>query len=218
MMSTLRLLQPYHVTRSSLVAYSRRSSRCRTMRKQIVHFSNERETGGFKFPKVTEDNPFDILGIPKSSSYQNVKQKFVELALKYHPDVSENRDDDKDVEEFIRLREAFEAIQENSDGSARLTKDGDLSMSDEEFHAWFYEETGHHDVMFKMDLRTRKEVIEAATEQSQGGLDRGGMWEMARNMAQQQESLKNKKKRFKTTVGIEEPNSTSTNTRRRRRR
>jgi DnaJ-class molecular chaperone len=172
---------------------------------------------GFKYPSVIDNNPFDILGISKGSSYKNVRRKFVELAMKHHPDVSEN--DDGDVEEFVRLREAFETIRESEDGTARLTKDGETGWSDDEFQAWFHEETGHQDVMFRMDLNTRKEVINMANIQSQGGLDKGGMWEMARVMAQQEESLKKQKKNFKSSLGIgSEISSEETSSRRRRKR
>jgi DnaJ-class molecular chaperone len=172
----------------------------------------------FGYPKAQENNPFDILGIPKASSYESVKRRFVELALKHHPDVSENDDEDGGVEEFIRLREAFEAILENADGTARLMKNGESSMSDDEFQAWFYEETGHNDIMFRMDLTTRKEVIEAGNTQSQGGLDHGGIWEMARSMAEQEESLKKQKKNFKTPVALKPGSSSERSVRRRRRR
>ena len=110
------------------------------------------------------------------------------------------------VEEFIRLRKAFEAIRESSDGTARLVEEGDASSwSDDNFQAWFYEETGHQDVMFKMDFGTRKEVIDIANNQSQGGLDKGGMWEMARTMAQQEENLKKKKHHYSmsSSIGLE---------------
>jgi DnaJ-class molecular chaperone len=182
----------------------------------ILATSSEQKVGWFsnsgnsniRYPSIQGENPFDILGIPKNSSYEGVKRKFVELAMKTHPDISSKREDGKEagsVEDFIRLRQAFEAIHKNSDGTARLVDDGeDSSWSDDNFKAWFYEETGHQDVMFAMDLATRKEVMDIAESQSQGGLDKGGMWEMARNMAEQEKSLKNQKQNFtKTSVGVE---------------
>jgi DnaJ-class molecular chaperone len=87
---------------------------------------------GFKCPSVIDNNPFDILGIPKGSSYENVKRKFVEPAMKHHPDVSES--DDDDVEEFVRLRQAFETIRESEDETARLTKDGETDWSGSKAH------------------------------------------------------------------------------------
>ena len=189
----------------------------RFLKNPLFRSINSGGDSNFEFPKIEETNPFDILGIPKSSSYKHVKQRFVELALKYHPDVAK-KDEETDVEEFIRLRKAFEMIRESEDGGARLKVEGETnSMSDTEFQAWFYEETGHHDVMFKMDINTRKEVIDVVKNQSQGGLDKGGMWEMARTMAEQEESLKQKKLKFgKARVGVE--SSSESNARRRRKK
>jgi hypothetical protein len=54
-------------------------------------------------------------------------------------------------------------------------------------------------------------------------LDRGGMWEMARKMAEQEEMLKDQKRKFKNpTIGLESSSSSevqnSSNVRRRRKR
>ncbi|KAL3926429.1 MAG: hypothetical protein SGARI_005613 [Bacillariaceae sp.] len=71
-----------------------------------------------------------------------------------------------------------------------------------------------------MDIQTRKEVIDMSS-QAQGGLDRGGMWEMARKMAEQEEMLKDQKRKFKKgAIGLEESSvsDSKTSTRRRRRR
>lgn len=180
------------------------------------------------YPTIHETNPFDILGIPKVSTYREVKHRFVELALQHHPDLNANGDST----EFLRFRQAFERIRESQDGTARLGSDGPEEggastrwSSDEEFLAWFHEETSHQDVMFRMDLATRKEVMDIAKSQSQGGLDRGGMWEMARAMAEQDQSLRKKKKDYQGTIGIptnqplaESDNEPAQSPRRRRRK
>jgi phage shock protein A len=184
------------------------------------------------------ENPFTILGIPQTSSYDAVKRRFLELALQHHPDLAgknstsrgknESDADDRltdttttttsrnDTDNFIRFRQAFEAVKENSDGSASLrssssrsSRDNNNIWTDEEFQAWFYEETGHSDVMFRMDLKTRKEVIDVAESQSQGGLDKGGMWEMARSMAEQEQALMNQKSKFNRSVGVAQSSSSS---------
>ena len=187
--------------------YYPRNTVLSTTSQQLKHASSNKRfissssSSNQKYPTIhDDDNPFEILGIPKASSYEVVKRRFVELALKHHPDVAETKndddtDDDRDIETFIRLRQAFETIRENEDGSSRLVGDSDEDgWSDEEFYAWFYEETGHRDVMFKMDIQTRKEVIDVIkTDQSQGGLDKGGMWELARSMAQEEQYLRKSK-------------------------
>lgn len=163
-----------------------------------------------KYPTIHETNPFDILGIPKVATYREVKRRFVELALQHHPDLNANGDST----EFLRFRQAFEMIRESQDGTAQICNSGEDKgytswSSDQEFLAWFHEETGHQDVLFRMDLATRREVIDMAKSQSQGGLDRGGMWEMARAMAEQEESLRKTKKDYQGTIGISTPNSLS---------
>jgi hypothetical protein len=55
-----------------------------------------------------------------------------------------------------------------------------------------------------MDLGTRKEVIDIANSMSQVGLDKGGMWEMARNKSEQDKTLqKQKNSHSKASVGLE---------------
>jgi curved DNA-binding protein CbpA len=186
------------------------------------------------FPhQIRSDNPYEVLGIHKSATYDEAKRRFFELALQHHPDTSKsidpnnntNDDRDKNVKAFIRFRQAFEALREGKDGMIYTSdeEDGSLWSSDEEFNAWFYEETGHSDIMFRMDIQTRKEVIDVVNNQAQGGLDRGGMWEMARKMAEQEEMLKDQKRKFKNpTIGLESSSSSelqnSSNVRRRRKR
>ena len=171
-------------------------------RPYMYEMYTKRALSHWNYPTIHETNPFDILGIPKVSTYHEVKRRFVELALQHHPDLNANGDSS----EFLRFRQAFEQIRESQDGTAQLGNEEDGSSSrwssDQEFMAWFHEETGHQDVMFRMDLKTRKEVIDMANTQSQGGLDRGGMWEMARAMAEQEDSLRNKKKDYQGTIGI----------------
>jgi DnaJ-class molecular chaperone len=207
---------------------------------------NHRDPFAHQKVVVRAESPFEILGVPKTATYQEVKRRFVELALQHHPDTipvvknnsdknNNNSKDDgnvayqddqhKSVEHFIRFRKAFEALKEDGNGivSARHHDDEAslLWSSDEEFNAWFYEETGHADIMFRMDMQTRKEVIHVVQSQAQGGLDHGGMWEMARRMAEQEEMLKDQKHRYpKTLVRLEAGSSatTSSSVRRRRKR
>lgn len=59
---------------------------------------------------------------------------------------------------------------------------------DSSFNDWFYQETGTS-LSFYMDSATRKEVADVVTSNmSPGGLDRGGMWEMARMIAREEEA------------------------------
>jgi DnaJ domain len=165
----------------------------------IARHNNQLFSSSQRYPSISDDSPFEILGIPKTSSYQEVKCRFVELALANHPDHSK----DGSSADFIRFRRAFECIKKNHDGCATESGgENSVGWTDEEFQAWFYEEIGHHDVLFRIDLASRKEIIDIANTQSQGGLDRGGMWEMARAMAEQERNLRDKNE-FSGSIGID---------------
>ena len=181
-----------------------------------------------EFPRIRSgENPFKILGVSNSATYTEVKQRFLELALKHHPDHStthstsedENNSSERSVVDFIRFRQAFESLKEDMDGTASQVEKGAPSWTDEEFKAWYYEETGHADLEFRMDIKTRKEVIDVYNQQVQGGLDRGGMWEMARRMAEEETFLMENKNKIKRTVGLHDAKAdTNASVQRRRRR
>ena len=57
---------------------------------------------------------YEVLGVPRSASEDEIKKAFRKLARKYHPDV--NRDDPKTAEaKFKEINEAYEVLsnQEN---------------------------------------------------------------------------------------------------------
>ena len=54
--------------------------------------------------------------------------------------------------------------------------------------------------------------------QAQGGLDRGGIWEMARRMAEEEEILKENKNKIKRTVGLNDGGKSPANSGLQRRR
>jgi hypothetical protein len=131
--------------------------------------------------------PFSVLGLASNNApaYKEVKRKFVELALQHHPDRSGGSADS-----FLKVRQAFEAIRELPDGTCTLSdqldglKSAGNSWSDDRISDWFFRETGQS-ISFRIDYATRKQIAIAATL-APGGLDRGGMWEMARMIAQEE--------------------------------
>lgn len=103
--------------------------------------------------RIRKTNPFDVLGVPRDSSAATVKQKFLQLALRHHPDTSSDSNANSDA--FVEIREAFENIKQNFSQNG----DGDDNMmsswlTEEEFDNWFYEETGQ-----RMNATTRREVM-----------------------------------------------------------
>ncbi len=89
---------------------------------RLINFSDKGSNNYVKYPRTHGANSFNVLGVPKMSTCDAVKRKFVEIALKHHPDTSgiENGG----AEEFIRLRRTFETIREQEDGSASLMENG----------------------------------------------------------------------------------------------
>lgn len=137
--------------------------------------------------------PFGILGIDVRTEsrpkYSLVKASFIELALAHHPDRPGGT-----VDQFLKVRLAFESIRELSDGTSQVVDAGqnpslnrDHHHDDDSLADWFYHETGTN-LSFHMDSKTRKEVADMVDNLSPGGLDRGGMWEMARMIAREEAS------------------------------
>lgn len=142
--------------------------------------------------------PFQTLGVPSSSQYSDVKKEFFKLALKYHPDTaiaSDGEDDEQDPAElFHQIRTAFESLMEDpNNGKAIIRPKPDkddptadaMWKNDAEFDSWFKEETGYNaPFMFEMDIETMREVAEMTEDNEGGGLDRGGMWHLAKMVSQ----------------------------------
>jgi hypothetical protein len=121
--------------------------------------------------RISKSNPFAVLGIPQDSCAETVKRKFLQLALRHHPDTSTEKNSTSDT--FVKIREAFEQIKR--DFASRIDADSSSSswLTEEEFDAWFYEETGQ-----KMDAATRRDVMHVY----KNGLTRteyGPVWEIA---------------------------------------
>jgi anthranilate/para-aminobenzoate synthase component I len=147
---------------------------------QVRHFDARK-----KRKTKRQKDPFKIFGIPEASLYKDAKKKFLQIAMKNHPDThnedmtEEEKDEMQEI--FINSRIAFKALVEDSDGTAILVEDAEDAM--ENFDSWFKSETGL-DTPFQFDLdpETMKEVAKM-TEEIGGdvGMDRdGGMWALAR--------------------------------------
>ena len=125
--------------------------------------------------------PFHVLGIPRASPYSEVKAAFVKLALEHHPDTSTSKCPSSG-DQFTRIRQAFESIQQVN-GQTKVIEQPQ-QWSDESLRIWILHETGQN-LSFQMNAETRRQVASAASL-SQGGLDKGGMWELARTIARQE--------------------------------
>lgn len=60
------------------------------------------------------DCPYELLGLPKTATLKEAKQKFKELVLKYHPDKTADdppEERDKKTKLYIRLKDAIDKIR-----------------------------------------------------------------------------------------------------------
>ena len=136
------------------------------------------------YSTTRRENPYTILDVPQNSSYETVKAAFVKAALKHHPDHSKSPDS---TTEFVRIRQAFEHIVSISGTSSNAANTKSrVWETDAEFYEWFKMATGDY-LAFEMNHQTRKEVIHVYRTMSSGGLDRGGHWEMARQLTERED-------------------------------
>lgn len=57
-------------------------------------------------------NYYDILGVPKSASAEEIKRAYRKLALKYHPDTNGNKDNKEAIAKFKEVNEAYQVLSD----------------------------------------------------------------------------------------------------------
>ena len=72
-------------------------------------FADERQehTDFEEYYPLRRSNSYEVLGLDRDSSKEEIKMKFRELALENHPDRGGSH------EEFIKIREAYEQLMRN---------------------------------------------------------------------------------------------------------
>lgn len=68
------------------------------------------------------DNPYQVLGVPRDASQDEIKRAYRKLALEYHPD--RNPGDDSAEEKFKQISEAYATLRDE-DSRARFDRYGD---------------------------------------------------------------------------------------------
>lgn len=64
--------------------------------------------GGFLYTQVMSKNYYDILGISKTASTDDIKKAYKKLAMEYHPD--RNKDDASAEKKFKEINEAYQVL------------------------------------------------------------------------------------------------------------
>jgi hypothetical protein len=93
-------------------------------------------------------------------------------------------------DEFVKVRSAYETIRAEHErrrqgaASSSSSSESPASFGRDALRSWYFRETGEElSVGFAMEDATRREVVHVHATLAPGGLDRGGMWEMARQLA-----------------------------------
>lgn len=148
------------------------------------------------FTTNPSNNPYLILGVPPSSSFQTVQKAFVKLAFQHHPDTSMNSATIS--KDFIRIREAFERIRdarqsgkplsmvEEAETGYNNTASNNKSWTENDFLVYFYRQTG-----VKLTSDQREELVHLYRNRVQGGYAHysGHSWDLARRLVVEQEAF-----------------------------
>lgn len=146
-------------------------------------------------------NPFKVLGVSPSSSFETIQKKFTELALRFHPDVHRHQQEGKAVdasaETFVRIRQAFEHIRKTRNGPQQSTgptntpsnsplkqqsAHNNYRFSEQDFLNYFAEQTG-----LRLSSAQRREMIHLYRNRPQGYYA-GHSWDLARRLSFEQDS------------------------------
>ena len=92
---------------------------------------------------------YELLGIPESGSFDEIKQAYKQLARKYHPDVSPPDRTKEYTKKFIEVQEAYETL---SDPSTRALYDRDMSRG---LHLAFSARKGHGEGLGRDEWRNQ---------------------------------------------------------------
>lgn len=113
---------------------------------------------------------------------KDVQRAFVKLALQTHPDKPGGS-----AARFLQIRQAFESIRNSNTGGGG---GGGAEWTSAELEEWWQQETGEF-LRFEMSHDTRRQVIDAyRTMGPSAGRDKGGYWEMARQLAEREDAMK----------------------------
>ena len=82
----------------------------------------------FKFASVdiNSDDPHKILGVPRNSSQDVIKNSFLKLSKKYHPDINK---DPKAAEVFKKINNAYDALKGSKSSESKSSSSSSSAQS-----------------------------------------------------------------------------------------
>mmetsp|Transcript_30171 Transcript_30171/g.59935 ORF Transcript_30171/g.59935 Transcript_30171/m.59935 type:complete len:284 (-) Transcript_30171:10-861(-) len=122
-----------------------------------------------------------VLGLSQEDALDTsiIRARFITLAKLYHPDLSSPQ---ASASKFSSLREAFELLLSSSTSAPSAADQEALSNFDD----WFRRHC------FDASSETLNEMADAGANLAPGGLDKGGMWELAQRVASEEAHRKEK--------------------------
>jgi curved DNA-binding protein CbpA len=168
---------------------------------------NRKQTPGKMGGK--SNNPFSILGVHPSASFDTVQKKFRQLALKFHPDTggsdTSSSSSSMSTEQFIRIRQAYERIR---DGKSAYNPNSETNglrhsrhyqqhhnysypRSESAFLQYFFDQTGQ-----RLSSAQRLELIHLHRSRIPGGRYDGPAWSLAQRLAEEQEAYLSRRDHF----------------------
>ena len=145
----------------------------------------------YSFATTSSENPFSVLSIPTDSKYETVKAAFIKAALRHHPDHSKAPES---TGEFVRIRRAFEEItavhqKRGNNVTSDINSNIPVWETEDEFNKWLKMAVGEYFALH-VNRQTCDEIIHVYRTMSSGGLDKGGHWEMARQLTEREDAFR----------------------------
>jgi curved DNA-binding protein CbpA len=104
---------------------------------QTLHHFPRLSFGDYYNPQ--NEDPFDVLEVPKTASFDQIKAAYFKLAQEYHPDSNKERDTTK---QFQRISIAYQKIKDMKKEGYRFAEDKSSSSSSKPKDDDFYSPAG----------------------------------------------------------------------------
>ena len=118
-----------------------------------------------------------VLGLKMGATTDEIKERYFTLAKKTHPDTNNDSNAHAD---FITLGNALDTLLRRSN-PVNVPEEMREAEASNNRAQWYYEH-----ISKELNRESHLELREATQDQSSGGPDWGGWWQMADMMAQQQ--------------------------------